>query len=563
MSKTRMKIIKIITKKLSGAVVTTVVATLLAVVMSTAILASCTGAPQSNQNNNTPQNNSNRITVRLAAPQSAFIEDFDTNVYKLWLEEQTGLNIEMTWLSAEDADRIAMLALTTGEGLPDAYVGFGDRDLFSNMNLQKFGELGTIIALNDYIEQYGDNIFSVWDELAEYNFQFFMTMPDGNIYYMPGFSSSMITRYVRQVMWVNKGWLDALNLQIPETTDDFREMLLTFRDGDPNKNGLNDEIPMAGTQDHYGKQVYNYLFNAFIYNESKHDRLLLNNGIVSFAPVHDEWREALRFMHELYKDGLLSPHSFEQSNQQHKQMANDPRDILGAFTSPGITLTVLQNSPEIMERYIGIGPLKGPGGVQFASVSVPLPKPCGVITSAAEHPEEIFKLFDLMLSEEACLMGRYGEYGIDWEWADENDKSIYGTPATIRILNQIWNTSQNKHLSQIVPYISRPKFSGGVSWSGNTLDGEYMNAQAVMHYQGLEPDEYIGALVFTTDEEEAILKIRTDIENYINQSIIDFITGVRDIESDRDWTTYIQEYNNLGLDILLKTSQTAVDRMKR
>jgi len=510
------------------------------------------------------KNTDERITVRLAAPQNPYIENFDTNMYKLWLEEQTGLEIEMIWLPAEDAENIAKLALAAGEGLPDAYIGFGSAnyDIFSNLNLQKYGESGAIIPLNDLIERYGANVRAVWDELDEFNLKKFMTMPDGNIYYMPGFSSSLITRYIQNLMWVNKGWLDALDLSVPTTTAEFRDMLMAFRTGDPNGNGLADEIPLAGTEEHYGKQVYDFLFNAFIYNDAKHDRLLLENGIVGFAPVRDEWRDALKYMRGLYEDGLLSPFSFTQSNQQLRQMANDPRDILGAFTSPGITFTVQQNSPEIMERYIGVGPLAGPDGVRFASVSIPLPKPNGVITSACEYPEEVFKLFDLMLSEEACLMGRYGEQGVDWERARPGDVSIYGTPATINIINQLWNTPQNKHLNQIVPYISRPKFSGGVTWDGTKTDGEYMNAQAVMLYNGHEPEEFIGALMFTAEEEENILNIRMDIEAWVKQNIIDFITGNRDIQSDSEWAAYAEEFNALGLDILLKTAQSAADRAK-
>ncbi len=34
-----------------------------------------------------------------------------------------------------------------------------------------------------------------------------------------------------------------------------------------------------------------------------------------------------------------------------------------------------------------------------------------------------------------------------------------GTPATIRIIKQLWNTPQNTHLCQIGPYVSRPKFA--------------------------------------------------------------------------------------------------------
>lgn len=268
-------------------------------------------------------------------------------------------------------------------------------------------------------------------------------------------------------------------------------------------------------------------------------------------------------MQGLYDEGLYSPLSFTQDVQQFKQMANDRRDILGAFVTPGITYTVQQNSPSLMERYIGIGPVAGPDGVQLSTVFVPPAKPNGVITSACQDPEEVFKLFDLMLSEEACLMGRYGEKGVDWDFAEEGEISIYGTQATIRIINQLWNVPQNKHLGQIVPYVSRPKFSGGVTWDGSTTDGEYINAQAALLYKDYEPEELIGALVYTPEEDAKIQKIRTDMEEHVKQTAAEFITGERDILDDGEWQKYLQEFEDLGLVKFLETAQTAYDRQSK
>jgi putative aldouronate transport system substrate-binding protein len=502
-----------------------------------------------------------RITVRLAAPQSGFIEDFDTNLYKLWLEEQTGLRLEMTWLPVEDAEQIAHQQLLTGQGLPDAYVGFGSLGIFQNPNIQRYGEQGVILSLNEYIEEYGVNTKSLFAELPEHNIKSLMTSANGRIYFMPGFSSSTITQF-RQIMWVNKGWLDAEKLNVPTTTDELRDMLTAFKTGDPNGNGLADEIPMAGTETHYSKQPYDFLFNAFIYNDVNNSRLIPENGALKFAPVQEEWRNALMYMRGLYDEGLYSPLSFTQDDQQLKQLANDTRDMLGVFLSPGITLTALQNSPEMMERYVGIGPLTGPDGVKLSTVFTSMPKPNGVITSACEHPEEVFKLFDLMLSEEACLMGRYGTKGEDWDFAGDGGESIYGTPATIHIINQLWNTLQNKHLCQIVPYVSRPKFSGGVTWDGNTTDGEYMNAQAALLYKDFAPEEYIGAMVYTPEEETAVHEIRAKIEAHVRETIIDFITGKRDIHDDAEWEKYLREFDSLGLAEFLKTAQAAYDRVK-
>ncbi len=505
------------------------------------------------------QKESDRKVVTLCAPQNSFIEDFDTNAYKLWLEEQTGLIIKMVWLPEKNAEDIIRTALLTGNELPDAYVGISNYSIFNGAGLENLGKSGVIVPLNEMIEEHGANLKSVWSELSDYNIKEYMTSPDGNIYFMPGFSSSIITRY-RQIMWLNKGWLDSLGLQIPTTTEEFRSVLYAFLTQDPNKNGINDEIPLAGTEKYMGKQMYDYIFNAFIYNNEKNMRLLLENGNISFAPIRDEWREALKYMNGLYKDGLIYENSFTQDDTQMKQMATDRRDILGGFTSPGITYTVQQNSPEVLSRYVGIAPIKGPNGAQFATVSIPLPKVNGVITSACEYPEEVFALFDFMLSEEACLRGRYGEQGMDWDIPKDGQVSIYGTPATIEIKNQLWNNPQNKHLKQIVPYVSRPEYSGGVTWDGNATDGEYMNAQAAMKYVPFEPQELIGALVYSSAEDEIIQELQPKIEGYTKNAIIDFITGEKDVYDDAEWGAYVDGYAQTGLYEFLKTVQSAYDR---
>ena len=38
-------------------------------------------------------------------------------------------------------------------------------------------------------------------------------------------------------------WLKALNLEVPTTFEELEEVLYAFRDGDPNGNGLKDEVP--------------------------------------------------------------------------------------------------------------------------------------------------------------------------------------------------------------------------------------------------------------------------------------------------------------------------------
>lgn len=510
-----------------------------------------------------------QIVVRLAAPQNNFIEDFETNWYKLWLEEQTGLKIEMTWLPMEDAEQIARQQLNSGEGLPDAYIGFGSgfgestdsNALFSNLNLIHYGEKGVILPLEALIEDYGEYTKAVFEEYPEYRLRESMTSADGHIYFMPGYSYSIIKRY-RPLMFVNKGWLDTLDMEVPTTTAQFHDMLLAFAAGDPNGNGLADEIPLCGTEAFYSKQPYDFLFNAFIYNDDKNTRLYPVDGQLVFAPVQDEWRDALRYMCALFDEGLYSPLAFTQDDQQMRQMANDSRDILGAFTASNISYTVYQNSPDMMARYVGIAPLCGPEGVSFATVNQPRPKVNAVITSACQNPIEVFELFDLMMSEAGSLYSRFGEKGVDWKEAEPGQIDIYGTEATVSIIRQLYNLPNNKHLQQINPHMTPPEYNMGITWDGTLSDGDYITAQTALLYQDHDPPEYIQFLLYTPEEENAIHQIQVDVEKYIKITIRDFITGARDINDDTAWEAYIEGYSELGLQSYIQAAQTAYDRTR-
>ncbi len=496
------------------------------------------------------------IVIRLAAPRNNQIEDFDTNLYKLWLEEETGFKIEMTWLSSEEAELIAEQQLQSGEDLPDAYIGFGSYSIFKQPNLQTYIDSGAIIPLTEYIEAYGVHTKEVYEHLKEFYVKELMTQGDGNVYFMPGFTYSTITRY-SQILWLNQGWLDALNLNMPTTTDELYAVLTAFRDDDPNGNGIADEIPMAGTESAYSKQPYDNIMNAFIYNDPKNSRLYVDSGNVQFAPITEEWRNGLIYLNKLCSEGLYSPQSFTQDDQTLIQMANDTRDILGSFSVSGFTYTVNQLSTDVINRYEPVAPLKGPAGVQTCTLSFPLPKPNGVITSACKHPEEVFKLFDLMLSEEASLR-RFGVQGEDWDFADEGDVSIYNTQATIKIYNELWKVNQNKHLMELEPYV-RWLNHVETTWDGNDTNGEYINAQARLLYTPYEPKERVLTLIFNSDDMVEINNIRGAIDKHISEGLNDFITGKADIHDDAVWNTYTSKFYDIGLEQFLTAAQKSYE----
>jgi hypothetical protein len=221
----------------------------------------------------------------------------------------------------------------------------------------------------------------------------------------------------------------------------------------------------------------------------------------------------------------------------------------------------MQSNPDVIARYTPVAPLMGPDGVQLCTLSFPLPKPCGVITSAAEHPEAVFKLFDLMLSEEASLM-RLGIQGEDWDFAQDGDVSIFNTPATIRIYNQLWKAKQNTHLMELEPYVRWLTTTDVTPDSTGELDGEYINAQARLLYIPYEPEDRVLTLVFDHADMVELNNIRGAIDKHTNAGIVDFITGALDIHDDAVWEAYKAEFYSLGLERFLIAAQQSYERFK-
>lgn len=65
-------------------------------VMSMSLLVGC-GDKESSKS-------SNGKTLTIGMPKNANVKDYDTNSYTLWLEEQTGYDLEFQYFSSASAD---------------------------------------------------------------------------------------------------------------------------------------------------------------------------------------------------------------------------------------------------------------------------------------------------------------------------------------------------------------------------------------------------------------------------------------------------------------------------
>src|SRR5690606_12840590 len=162
------------------------------------------------------------VTLRVLMLGHPIVEDFQTNLFTEWYTNRTGIQVEFTVAPPSEEREILNLTLASGE-LPDVIVGF----TIDPSMLAIYGAQGTFLPLNDLIEEQGYYIKEVFEGSPQV--KPLITSPDGNIYGLPQVNECFHCFY-SQKMWINQTWLDNLNLELPQTTEEFFNVLMAFKE---------------------------------------------------------------------------------------------------------------------------------------------------------------------------------------------------------------------------------------------------------------------------------------------------------------------------------------------
>lgn len=92
--------------------------------------------------------------------------------------------------------------------------------------IQTYANMGGVLDLAPYLEEYKSELPNLWDWLGEMNLYWDRDPEEGTVWGIEAklAVSNRINTFVRQ------DWLDALNLEAPTTKQEFEEMLIAFRD---------------------------------------------------------------------------------------------------------------------------------------------------------------------------------------------------------------------------------------------------------------------------------------------------------------------------------------------
>lgn len=495
-----------------------------------------------------------KTTLRVAIPSSAQVEDFTTNAFTKWYEEQTNVHVDWVLLpqNADEALQKLNLMLSSGD-LPDVVMGFYN---ISPALQQLYGQQGIFLPMNDLIDKSGTNVKNAF---AQYPLaKEVVTAPDGKIYSLPEINDCYHCAFA-QKLWIYKPWLDKLGLKMPTTTDELYQVLKAFKEKDPNGNGQADEVPLSSDKDGWNSHYDLYFMNAFLLNPDNH--LVVNDNKIQATYSQTEWREGLRFLNKMYKDGLIDPNSLTQDNAALMRIGQADPVVLGGapWGYPGGWAPIDEKAGARWSQYEVVPPLKGPTGFQVQPSNPYSPFNSGrfIITKAAKDPELAFRWGDAFYQQEVELNAYYGLKDVGWRWAKDGEKGINGKPALYAQL-KTWGNVQNDHWSQAnVSFRSSDWRLGLASDTPYGLETVLYNESKKLEPFKQDPKTALPPLFFPEAAAQDVAQTNATLNAYVNEMLARFITG--DANLDTEWDTYVQTLDQQGLPKLLELYQTAYD----
>ena len=515
----------------------------------------------------------NVITIGVQA--NANVTSFDDNKYTQWLEEQTGLDLQFVQFpgTSKDAATQISLMIAGGEELPDVLYSFSG----IKATAKEYILDGYFVDLAPYFKTdafYTKQAFDLYygesenkDQMEKFIIDSISDPVNDTVVGFPTVFNNPSDGNMGHI-WINQDWLNALGLTAPTNIDELYDVLVAFRDGDPNGNGIKDEIPMMGLADTDLWSIVQYVSNAFVY---EYDRLkfTVENGVVS-APYHtDEYRQSLIHIRKLVDDGLLSSMAWTASNSEVKAMINPTGDFtVGIVAAPGDT--AFENEHQSMFTYVPLAPLAdatGKGG--WAPLSPDRSSYATYITADCDNVVLAFRLLDFISSPASYLRQRWGEEGVDWKYVDESNTlpGMLGGEARIEVMNPSTYSEVNNanwHNNSLLASEAYWQYAIDLedgSWKAQL----YKNLQTIVeNYNNTkQPAETLAIVNCTEDNEEAYTDANAEITSYFKTARAEFCTGVRNPSDDADWNSYLADLESLGYnDVWIAAAQTSYELSK-
>ena len=512
--------------------------------------------------------------ITIGINQDILCENYETNDYTLWIEEQTGIDLQFKYFADDETESAQQLnaMIAAGEKLPDILWHFSG---MSDALRSELGNDGYLVDVMPLFNEYGHFYWSAYNRIPEVNageqatvFSYGIDPISGELYGVPHYCNQAGDATI--LGFYNTAFLETLGMEKPRTIDELYNYLVAVKTKDPNGNGKADEIPLAGRFDEWHADVTEWIINAFI-PLNKSYFFSAENGEVYIPHMTEEYREALKFMNKLYNEGLFYPGYFTMQERAELKALVYPASgeaICGVVGGhPTLVMEAEQPLNTSYGNWLVLTGGTDKGGYAPLDAGTYDYKTC--ITTDCEDPVLAFRLLDFMSSEESIVRQRYGVEGTHWVWYEGDLKTSTGLPAAVKVLDGTAYTEQGNSTWYSCGGVIRPTCIWSTPFdpegrSAESLARSYISQGLIkdFFYEAKQLPENLTFLVYNAEEQEVVTQYSEMVEDFAEEQLALFISGAKDPNNDADWEAYLKAMEQEGALEWLEAAQSAYSRMK-
>ncbi len=514
--------------------------------------ASSSAAPSSQaSSSSSSESSAGPVTLKLWHPLNpnaqAVVQSLsDVEMVQEW-EKKTNVKFKFEHPTGTGADAQQQFGvMVASDDLPDLIV-------WNMTNFQggpaKLYQDGTIIKLNELIDQYAPNLKRILDENPQVAKQ--IKADNGDLYVFPNLKYGEYGKYKTFAgQMIRKDWLDELGLQSPETIDEWENVLRTIKE----KKGI---FPYTAEKDLLlGSRNSSDFMGAYGIGKE----FYLDSGKVQYGPMQPAFKDYLARMQQWYKDGLIDPdYASNDGNAKTAKMASGKAAASFGYIggSMGQWLPALQETvPNAMLAAVQYPVMNKGDEPKFTETGWEYSNVGALITSSNKNPAETIKALDYLFSDEGAVLKNFGVEGKTYT-------SVDGQP---KYTDLILNNPDKLPIGQAMAkyFIANYPFPGLDDDRYNdqyyALDAQKDAVKVYAQYSNNAASVLIPPISLTPEEASEFAKIMTDVNTYRDEVVTKIIMGSAQVDS---FDKALEQFKKMGIDRALELQQVAYDRFQQ
>jgi putative aldouronate transport system substrate-binding protein len=401
---------------------------------------------------------------------------------------------------------------------------------------------GILIKLNDIFDNTAVNLKGYLD--ANPVVEKLLKTDTGSFYAFPFVRGDelLMVSYGPQI---RKDWLDDLGLPVPTTIDEWTTTLQAFKD----EKGA--DAPLSV----FAWALRNGRFGSFITGAyGIGSEFYLDGSTVRFGPIEPAFKQALQTFRTWYADGLLDPDYAAQDSQAYNAKITGGRT--GAFLHAtgggmGNLLTNMKDDPSF-DLIAAPWPVLNKGETpRFGLKDFPYYGEAAVgITSACNDVETAAKWLDFGYSEAGHMLYNFGIEGESYEMKDgeplftdliaNNPDGLSFAVSARRYMRSVTSGPFVQDVRYFMQYMQYPQ-----------------QKEALKVWAAFDGSTRMPPITPTPDESNRLASIMTEVDTYINEEMLKFIMGQKDLN---EFDQFVEQIKKMGIEEALQLKQAAIDR---